>query len=143
MVGGQYLDVAGPGEVDLPAAVRELHDRKTGALIAGAVEAGAVAGGADEAVRAELAAYGRELGWLFQLVDDLLDVVGEESVTGKPAGTDSRHGKITALEACGGEQGLRDAVDAQLARCLALLGDVPGGGGRLADVARFVHGRDH
>lgn len=148
MVGGQYLDIdetrslAGEAGDEL-AALRDVHDRKTGALIAGAIVVGAIAAGAQTAVRAGFAEFGRELGWLFQLVDDLLDATGSAESLGKTPGKDARSGKVTAVDVFGGEAQLREAVDAQLERCLELAGKLPQGGGRLPRIARFVHGRDH
>jgi geranylgeranyl pyrophosphate synthase len=143
MVGGQYLDIDEQREAADIAALRDVHDRKTGALIAGAIEAGAIAAGVSDDERARFAAFGRELGWLFQLVDDLLDATGSAESLGKTPGKDARSGKVTAIDVYGGVDGLRVAVDAQLDRCLTLAGELPNGGGRLPRIARFVHGRDH
>lgn len=144
MVGGQHLDIdeQRADHTDL-AALRDVHDRKTGALIAGAIEAGTVAAGADATVAASAAAFGRELGWLFQLVDDLLDSVGSAERLGKTPGKDEAAGKVTAVAAFGGVDGLRAAVDEQLELCLRLAAELPNGGGDLPDVARFVRARDH
>jgi geranylgeranyl pyrophosphate synthase len=144
MVGGQFLDID-EGRVDHAdvGALRDVHDRKTGALIAGAIEAGTVAAGAPREVADRAAQFGRELGWLFQLVDDLLDATGSAAELGKTPGKDHASGKVTAISDFGGVDQLRDAVDAQLERCLVLAAALPGGGGLLPDVARFVHARDH
>lgn len=144
MVGGQYLDIDATrvDHSDL-AALRDVHDRKTGALIAGAIEAGAVAAGADADVAARAAQFGRELGWLFQLVDDLLDATGDATSLGKTPGKDEAAGKVTAISAFGGADALRAGVDDQLRVCLELADSLPGGGGDLPSVARFVHARDH
>jgi len=144
MVGGQYLDIdkSRTDRADI-ASLRDVHDRKTGALIAAAVEAGAIAAGVDATTRAGFARFGSELGWLFQLVDDLLDATGSAESLGKTPGKDARSGKVTAMDAYGGVDGLRIAVDAQLAACLAAAAELPNGGGRLPGIARFVHDRDH
>ncbi|MCW2928614.1 MAG: Polyprenyl synthetase [Thermoleophilia bacterium] len=144
MVGGQYLDIdAARVDGDDLAALRDVHDRKTGALIAASVEAGAVAAGADAAMRASFRAFGRELGWLFQLVDDLLDATGSAESLGKTPGKDARSGKVTAVDVFAGIDGLRAAVDGQLRACVELAATLPSGGGRLPAIAAFVHGRDH
>jgi geranylgeranyl pyrophosphate synthase len=144
MVGGQYLDIDATRVDHADVAVlRDVHDRKTGALIAGAIEAGAVAAGADARIATLAATFGRELGWLFQLVDDLLDATGSATSLGKTPGKDEASGKVTAIAAFGGVDGLRAAVDEQLDTCLALASALPGDGGDLPAVARFVHARDH
>jgi len=144
MVGGQYLDIdeRRDDRTDL-VALRDVHDRKTGALIAGAVEAGAIAAGADDSVVAACARFGRELGWLFQLVDDLLDATGDAASLGKTPGKDAQSGKVTAVDAYGGVDGLRSAAQQQANLCVSLATALPGGGGRLGAIARFVHDRDH
>jgi geranylgeranyl pyrophosphate synthase len=146
MVGGQYLDMVGVGERAERApeqALRSVHDRKTGALIAAAVASGGVVAGCSDEVVVAFEQFGRELGWLFQLVDDLLDATGSAEQLGKTPGKDARSGKVTALDVYGGEQGLRSVVDAQLATCEQLASVLPDGGGRLGAIAQFVHGRDH
>jgi geranylgeranyl pyrophosphate synthase len=142
MAGGQYVDLQG-GPHQTEASLRQLHDLKTGALIAGAVEAGAVLGGVDAATRALFATFGRELGWLFQVVDDLLDEVGSAGVTGKTAGTDARHGKVTATGVFDGPDGVAQAADAQVARCIELCASLPAAGGALPAIARYIRDRDH
>ena len=69
---------------------------KTAALFRASCALGAATSGATEAERAALVSYGEKLGLAFQLVDDLLDVVGDPEVTGKPPGTDLRAGVFTA-----------------------------------------------
>jgi geranylgeranyl pyrophosphate synthase len=145
MVGGQYLDIdetrLDRGGVE---GLRDVHLRKTGALIAAAVEAGAiVALGPADPARERFGHFGRELGWLFQLVDDLLDATGSAEQLGKTPGKDEAVGKATAVGAFGGVDGLRDAADAQLDLCLEAAAELPGGGGRLPEIARYVRGRDH
>lgn len=144
MVGGQFLDIDDTRR-DLQDLVglRDVHDRKTGALISAAIESGVLAAGANEETARVASEFGRELGWLFQLVDDLLDATGSITALGKTPGKDEASGKVTAVSAFGGVKRLRDAVDSQLEVCLDLAKKLPAGGGDLPDVARFVHARDH
>lgn len=69
--------------------------RKTAALFRAACELGATTSGADDDVRTRLASFGENLGLAFQMVDDLLDFVGDPRVTGKTPGTDLREGVFT------------------------------------------------
>ncbi len=147
MVGGQHMDIspetsAPQADIDPIDAVRAMHDRKTGALLAASLEIGAVFVGAHQDDRRRVAALGREMGWLFQLVDDLLDVVGDRETIGKPQGSDDRMGKNTAVAAFGGVEELRTACDTQVERCCLFARDLPSGGGRLSDLARFIRQRD-
>jgi geranylgeranyl diphosphate synthase type II len=93
MVGGQYLDVAGVGET--PEELRRLHALKTGRLIGASVVCVLLLAGMDDAQIAAWRRYAAELGVLFQIVDDILDVTGTEAALGKPSGTDERLGRRT------------------------------------------------
>lgn len=68
---------------------------KTATLFEAACEVGAMSGGADAPGRLALKSFGRELGWAFQLVDDVLDYRGESGAMGKNTGDDLREGKMT------------------------------------------------
>lgn len=124
MIGGQYVDVTTDGELD-GEALRRLHSLKTGRLIeASVVSAAAVAGvGAEE--RERLAAFGRELGLLFQIVDDLLDATGTAAELGKTPGKDEAAGKATYVSVHGLERA-RQLADEARARVNAQLGALPG-----------------
>ncbi|HWN06437.1 MAG TPA: farnesyl diphosphate synthase [Steroidobacteraceae bacterium] len=96
MAGGQALDLAATGQRLATRQIEEMHALKTGALIRAAV---LVACATDTAVpaakREALDSYGRAIGLCFQIVDDLLDVLGDPAVTGKVAGSDALRGKPT------------------------------------------------
>jgi geranylgeranyl diphosphate synthase, type II len=108
MVGGQYVDITefeegGPGAggtVD-PELLREMHSLKTGRLIAASVGAVLVLGEAPEDETIPYRRFADELGVLFQIVDDILDVTGSDEELGKPSGSDERHGKLTYVSAFG------------------------------------------
>jgi geranylgeranyl diphosphate synthase type II len=96
MVAGQAHDLAAESRADVGGGELErIHRRKTGALIAAAARAGAlVAGASDEEVKA-VNAYALDLGLLFQITDDLLDVTASASDLGKTPGKDARARKAT------------------------------------------------
>jgi geranylgeranyl diphosphate synthase type II len=100
MVGGQYADVAERAPQG-PAGLRRLHELKTGRLIGAAVVCvlllANVVGPATMAFRR----FAAELGVLFQIVDDILDVTGTDQALGKPQGSDERHGKRTYVSEFG------------------------------------------
>ena len=101
MVGGQYADVS----ADTPpgaAALRRLHELKTGRLIGASVLCVLLlAGIADGPATISFRRFASELGVLFQIVDDILDVTGTEDALGKPRGSDERHGKRTYVSEFG------------------------------------------
>jgi geranylgeranyl diphosphate synthase, type II len=100
MIGGQYLDVRAPADVDEPALER-LHRRKTGALLEASVGCAVTLAQPAEDVAAAFAAFASELGLLFQIVDDVLDATGSDDSLGKPAGSDERQGRRTYVSVLG------------------------------------------
>jgi geranylgeranyl diphosphate synthase, type II len=116
MVGGQYADVraqAPPG----PAGLRRLHALKTGRLIGAAVICVLLLGGVDQPATIAFRRFAAELGVLFQIVDDILDVTGTDDALGKPRGSDERHGKRTFVSEFGIERARALAGEShQLAR---------------------------
>ena len=96
MVGGQMADLQAEGRLDGTAERLEaIHRRKTGALLRAALRMGAISAGAGPEALEALDAYGRGVGLAFQIIDDLLDVQGDESKLGKRVGKDSGLGKWT------------------------------------------------
>jgi geranylgeranyl diphosphate synthase type II len=144
MVGGQAIDLDAtlPGAAALDAgALREMHMRKTGALIVASALAGAIMAGASEAVAEAVGKYGVEIGLAFQIVDDILDVEGASADLGKTAGKDAAAGKVTYPALYGLEQSRRLAQDC-VTRAVEGLRSA-GLGGHLPDIAHWVVGRTH
>ena len=108
MVGGQMLDLMAETATLGMAEVTRLQRMKTGMLIAFACDSAAILGKAPEAARHALHAYVHDLGLAFQIVDDLLDVEGDESELGKKTGKDAAAGKATFVSLMG-----RDRARAQ------------------------------
>ena len=110
MVGGQMIDLAaerGAADYDL---IVTLERMKTGALIAFGCEAGAILASRDGELRRRLREFGYEVGLAFQIIDDVLDVVGDETALGKTVGKDAAAGKATFIAALGEEGARREAV---------------------------------
>jgi geranylgeranyl diphosphate synthase type II len=104
MVGGQYADVS-PRTASGPAALRRLHELKTGRLIGASVLCVLLLTGIDDGPdTAPFRTFAAELGVLFQIVDDILDVTGTDDALGKPRGSDERHGKRTYVSEFGIER---------------------------------------
>ena len=100
MVGGQYVDVAGDADLDADG-LRHMHSLKTGRLIGASVAVAPLLLGAPQAATVALDRYAQELGLLFQIVDDILDVTGSEVEMGKASGSDERLGKRTYVSVFG------------------------------------------
>jgi len=136
MVGGQYLDITDDGNAD-GAGLRELHALKTGRLIGASVECVLLLSGLDETATAPYRRFAGELGVLFQIVDDILDVTGDEQATGKPLGSDERHGKATYVSVFGLERA-RDLAAVSHAGARAALAEAGGQTAKLAQVADYI-----
>ena len=139
MVGGQYIDVRGLVEAG-GADLRRLHELKTGRLIGASVECVLLL--ADDDLRAsklpDFRAFASELGILFQIVDDILDVTGTDAALGKPQGSDERHGKTTYVSRYGLD-GARDlAAESHANARTALRRAAPGGAQDLELVTDFI-----
>jgi geranylgeranyl diphosphate synthase, type II len=140
MVGGQYIDVRNlvpDGEVSL----RRLHELKTGRLIAASIECVLLlTSGEGASTRLpDLRAFAGELGLLFQIVDDILDVTGTADALGKPQGSDERHGKLTYVSQYGVEGARRMAADSHRHAREALTR--AGGASELAQITDFIYTR--
>ena len=122
MAGGQAIDLASIGQPLGERALRDMHHRKTGALLQASVLMGAACGNAAPAQWAALADYGDALGLAFQVVDDILDVTQASATLGKTAGKDIDNNKPTYVTVLGlgaarrHATELRDKAQAALAR---------------------------
>jgi len=135
MVGGQYVDVT---QNDLDAdGLRALHRLKTGGLIAASVGVILVLEGLGETETIPYRSFAGELGVLFQIVDDILDVTGSDEELGKPHGSDERHGKLTYVSQFGLERA-RDLAAESHRKSIAALDDAAGDTGDLRAVADYI-----
>ena len=133
MVGGQFLDVAGADQGDL----RHLHELKTGALIAASVGSVLALEGLDGPPTMPFRRFAAELGVVFQIVDDILDVTGDEAELGKPRGSDERHGKATYVSVFGLDRARELAKESHTA-ARAALAEAEGATGRLGQIADYI-----
>jgi geranylgeranyl diphosphate synthase type II len=95
MCGGQYLDLDGENKLLSEDKLYELHNKKTGAIIAAACMMGAVCAGADDKQLKAAESYGKALGLAFQIQDDILDIESSSEELGKPIGSDNKNLKST------------------------------------------------
>jgi len=139
MVGGQYVDITATdlGEEEL----ERLHALKTGRLISASVEL-ALAIGAGHAVdREPYRAFAADVGILFQIVDDILDVTGSEEAIGKRQGSDERLGKITYVSLYGLERA-RELAERAHRGAVESLDRIDADTSSLRAVADYIHDRD-
>ena len=139
MVGGQYVDVKALAETG-ETTLRRLHELKTGRLIAASVECvllleGSMAG---TSRLDRFRDFASELGVLFQIVDDILDVTGTEADLGKPLGSDERHGKLTYVSQYGLERARELATESHRQARAALADAAPDGAPELEQITDFI-----
>ena len=115
MIGGQMADLESEGREEVPlATVERIHLLKTAALITASLTMGAALAGAAEEELERMDRYGRRIGLLFQITDDILDRTGDTRHLGKTAGKDEAQGKATYPAAAGMDEA--NARARQLAR---------------------------
>ena len=136
MVGGQYLDIAGTS-----TDIRHLHELKTGRLIGASVACVLLLTGVNEPATLPYRRFAAELGVLFQIVDDILDVTGDEVALGKPQGSDERHGKRTYVSVFGLERARELAAESHR-KARAALAETGGRTGTLEQITDYILTRD-
>jgi len=140
MVGGQVVDMeAEKVPVDLPT-LEYIHTHKTGALILAAVDVGALLGGASIEQRRALCRYGEAAGLAFQVADDILDIVADQSQLGKDVGSDQQRGKAT-YPALLGLTGARQHADELRDRALSALDIFSVSAQPLREIANYIINR--
>ncbi len=151
MVGGQAIDLESEGTARIPGrtppaldgpALQDMHARKTGALIRAAAVSGAIMAGGDDHHVEAIDRYATDLGLVFQIVDDILDVEGASHELGKTAGKDAAANKPTYPSLFGIDRSRALAADG-IARAERSLTDAGLAYGPLLQIARWVVGRSH
>jgi len=142
MAGGQAIDLASVGKPLDEHALRDMHRRKTGALLQASVLMGAACGPCDERAWSALADYGAALGLAFQVVDDILDVTQESHTLGKTAGKDLNDNKPTYVSVLGLDAARRQAAELRDRAQEALRASRLAGTATLAQLADMVVERE-
>lgn len=120
MLTGQVLDISAENKKISLEDLKYIHKYKTGALFSCAIVAAGILGGADEKELTALRSYADNFGVAFQIIDDILDVVGDEETLGKPVGSDEKNGKHTYPDFLGLEGAKQAAETAGRAAAEAL-----------------------
>jgi geranylgeranyl diphosphate synthase type II len=136
MVGGQYVDITASASLDA-VGLRHLHELKTGRLIGASVQSVLRLEGINEPATIPYTRFAAELGVLFQIVDDILDVTGDEEALGKPQGSDERHGKRTYVSVFGLERARELALESH-AKARAALEEADGRTGTLEQITDYI-----
>jgi geranylgeranyl pyrophosphate synthase len=143
MIAGQVYDTLGgmPSGLDERAKLELIHRNKTGALIRAACRMGAMLGGAGPTELAAITRFAEDLGLIFQIVDDLLDVTATPETLGKATGKDADAGKLTYPMVLGIE-GTRREIERVQADAEAALAALGAKAGPLMELSRSMARRD-
>lgn len=142
MIGGQVLDLEGEKSQMDEVSLAEIHQRKTGALITASLLAGLCLQNPTRKQWEAVEAYGKKIGMVFQIIDDILDITGEQEKLGKSMGGDVSRCKLTYPRIYGLEAS-RQMADKLTREAMDLM-DAFGSKGRfLKDLADYLRKRDH
>ncbi len=142
MIGGQVLDLEGEKSQMDEVSLAEIHQRKTGALITASLLAGLCLQNPTRKHWEAVEAYGKKIGMVFQIIDDILDITGEQEKLGKSMGGDVSRCKLTYPRIYGLEAS-RQMADKLTREAMDLM-DAFGSKGRfLKDLADYLRKRDH
>ncbi len=109
MLGGQMVDVQAEGKQINRDDIFYIHSHKTGALIRASVKIGAILAGVENSTLDEISIYGEKIGFAFQIIDDILDIEGDQKKLGKQVGSDCKNFKATYPGTFGMDQARKDA----------------------------------
>jgi geranylgeranyl diphosphate synthase type II len=137
MVGGQVADIEAERKPVTAEMLSYIHKSKTAALIRGSVVAGAICGGGAAADVERMRRFGDDIGWAFQVVDDILDVEESSAALGKTAGKDQAQQKATYPALFGLEKS-REFAKELAAKALGELEVYGERAARLRELAEFL-----
>jgi geranylgeranyl diphosphate synthase type II len=120
MIGGQVVDIISEGKKISKDELEYMHSKKTGALIKASILAGAILADAPEEDLTALAEYGEKLGLVFQIKDDILDVIGDVEVLGKNVHVDEENDKTNFISVFGLEK-CKELCATLSEECIAIL----------------------
>jgi len=120
MIGGQVVDIISEGKKISKDELEYMHAKKTGALIRAAIVSGAILAEAPENDLKLLKEYGEKLGLVFQIKDDILDVIGDSNVLGKNIHTDEEHNKTNFISVFGLDK-CRELCETLTEECIFIL----------------------
>ncbi|WHE08042.1 polyprenyl synthetase family protein [Thermoanaerobacterium thermosaccharolyticum] len=141
MIGGQVVDLLSENKDITEEELKFMHDHKTGALIKASVVAGAIMGGADDETIKKLSDYAKYIGLAFQIKDDILDVLGDESKLGKNAKSDLENGKSTFVSVFGLQRSI-SLVKELTASAIRILDDFGEKSEFLKSLTKYMADRD-
>lgn len=141
MIGGQMADMEAEGKAVTEEDIKFIHRQKTAALIRCSVRFGAILAEASDDDLSAISRYGSRLGLAFQIVDDILDIEGDQRKLGKEVGSDEKNLKATYPAAVGLEKS-HQAADQLIAEAISALDEVTFPTERLIAIAQYISHRE-
>lgn len=141
MIGGQAVDVENCNQSMVKDKLDFIYQLKTGALIEGSMMIGAILAGAEDVKVKEIEEVGRKIGLAFQIQDDVLDVIGDEQVIGKPRNSDEKNNKTTYVTLFGLDEA-KKMVEVLSMDALKVLETFPKRNKFLEELIRYLIFRD-
>ena len=142
MIGGQVVDVESENKIIDKDKLDFIHLNKTAAMIVGCMRAGAIIGDASEEELEKITKYSENIGLSFQIVDDILDIVGDEEKLGKPIGSDIENHKSTYPSLIGLDKSKKVATDL-IKEAKDSIRKISGESRFLEDLADYIISREH
>jgi len=142
MLGGQVADVEAEGKKNSIEQINYIHTHKTGALIRAAVRIGSILAGIDDTALKKLSQYGEKIGLAFQIIDDILDIEGDQKKLGKKVGSDCKNEKATYPGTVGMERARKDA-DRLIDEAIEICAEFDLKDNHFIEIARFIGQRDN
>ncbi|ADL51680.1 polyprenyl synthetase family protein [Clostridium cellulovorans] len=137
MIAGQIVDIESEGKKISIEKLKYMHSKKTGALINAAIVSAAILAGADSTEIEKLSEYGTKLGLAFQIKDDVLDVIGDESKLGKKTLSDENKNKSNFITEYGLEECEKQCIKLT-EECLELLKSLGKDTEALEDITKYL-----
>jgi geranylgeranyl diphosphate synthase, type II len=142
MLGGQMADVEAEGRRVSFEEISYIHSHKTGALIRASVRIGGILAGIDKKMYNKLSRYGEKIGFAFQIIDDILDIDGDQKKLGKEVGSDCRNDKATYPGTVGMDRARADA-DRLIDEAIEICHEFKAKANHFEFIARYIGQREH
>lgn len=142
MIGGQIVDLAIEDTKAPIEVVLDMYKKKTGALLVAAAKIGTILAGGSNTLKKAAEEYALNLGIAFQIQDDILDIIGDSNLLGKPVGSDDKNQKSTYVSLKGLEQSKKDVIE-YTNKAKNALETFPGNTKTLSDLADYLIDRNY
>lgn len=139
MISGQVIDIESEEKEIALDRLIEMHSKKTGAMIEASCKVGALVAGREDILE-DISEYGKNIGLVFQIVDDILDYTGDETLIGKNIGSDKENKKSTFVTLLGIEESIN--LSRELTNKALKISDKIDSSGFLSEYTKYLLNRN-